>query len=185
MAKSWYVLHVYSGYEAKIERTIRMLLANNELDPEVVCDIKIPSEEVVDIKDGKRRTTARKMLPGYILMEMDLPDDNWKASCSTIKKITGVTGFVGATLHHKPAPISNEEARHILQRAGEIKGDRPVKSRQNFSVGEQVKIIEGPFDSFTGTIEEVSPDKNKLRVMVGIFGRATPVEVDMLQVEKV
>ena len=185
MAKSWYVLHVYSGYEAKIERTIRMLLANNELNAEVVNDIKVPSEDVVDVKDGKRRTTARKMLPGYILIEMDLPEDNWKATCSTIKKITGVTGFVGATIHHKPAPISTEEARHILQRAGEIKGDRPAKSRQNFSVGEQVKIIEGPFDSFTGTIEEVSPDKNKLRVMVGIFGRATPVEVDMLQVEKV
>jgi len=124
------------------------------------------------------------MLPGYILVEMDLPEGDWKATCSTIKKITGVTGFVGATMHHKPAPISGEEARHILQRAGEIKGDRPAKSRQTFSVGEQVKIIEGPFDSFTGTIEEVSPDKNKLRVMVGIFGRATPVEVDMLQVEK-
>lgn len=185
MAKSWYVLHVYSGYEAKIERTIRMHLANNDLDPAVVTDIKIPSEEVVDVKDGKRRTSQRKMLPGYILIEMDLPENNWKATCSTIRKITGVTGFVGATMHHKPAPISGEEARHILQRAGEIKGDRPVKSRQNFSVGEQVKIIEGPFDSFTGTIEEVSPDKNKLRVMVGIFGRATPVEVDMLQVEKV
>jgi transcriptional antiterminator NusG len=185
MAKSWYVLHVYSGYEAKIERTIRMLLANNELDPVVVTDIKIPSEEVVDVKDGKRRTSSRKMLPGYILVEMDLPENNWKATCSAIRKITGVTGFVGATMHHKPAPISGEEARHILQRAGEIKGDRPAKSRQTFSVGEQVKIIEGPFDSFTGTVEEVSPDKNKLRVMVGIFGRATPVEVDMLQVEKV
>lgn len=185
MAKSWYVLHVYSGYEAKIEKTIRMLLANNDLDPAVVTDIKIPSEEVVDVKDGKRRTSSRKMLPGYILVEMDLPEHNWKAACSAIRKITGVTGFVGATIHHKPTPISAEEARHILQRAGEIKGDRPVKSRQSFAVGEQVKIIEGPFDSFTGTIEEVSPDKNKLRVMVGIFGRATPVEVDMLQVEKV
>ncbi|HRW23776.1 MAG TPA: transcription termination/antitermination protein NusG [Spirochaetia bacterium] len=184
MAKSWYVLHVYSGYEAKIERTIRMLIANGDLDGAVVTDIKIPSEEVVDVKDGKRRTSSRKMLPGYILVEMDLPESDWKATCSTIKKITGVTGFVGATMHHKPAPISGEEARHILQRAGEIKGDRPAKSRQTFSVGEQVKIIEGPFDSFTGTIEEVSPDKNKLRVMVGIFGRATPVEVDMLQVEK-
>jgi len=184
MAKSWYVLHVYSGYEAKIERTIRMLIANGDLDGAVVTDIKIPSEEVVDVKDGKRRTSSRKMLPGYILVEMDLPESDWKATCSTIKKITGVTGFVGATMHHKPAPISGDEARHILQRAGEIKGERPAKSRQTFSVGEQVKIIEGPFDSFTGTIEEVSPDKNKLRVMVGIFGRATPVEVDMLQVEK-
>lgn len=185
MPKAWYVLHVYSGYEAKIERTIRMLIANGELDAAVVCDIKIPSEEVVDVKDGKKRTSARKMLPGYILVEMDLPEDNWKATCGSIKKITGVTGFVGAGAHKRPAPISGEEARHILQRAGEIKGDRPAKSRQNFAVGEQVKIIEGPFDSFTGTIEEVNQEKSKLRVMVGIFGRATPVEVDMLQVEKV
>lgn len=184
MAKSWYVLHVYSGYENKIEKTIRLMLTSGDLDAAVVTDIKVPSEDVVDVKDGKRRTTARKMLPGYILVEMDLPEANWKATCSTIRKITGVTGFVGATMQHKPTAISNEEARHILQRAGEIKGDRPARSKQNFIVGEQVKIIEGPFDSFTGTIEEVSQDKNKLRVMVGIFGRATPVEVDMLQVEK-
>ncbi|HAE21818.1 MAG TPA: transcription termination/antitermination protein NusG [Spirochaetaceae bacterium] len=184
MAKSWYVLHVYSGYENKIERTIRMLLANGELDPAIVADIKVPSEDVVDVKDGKKRTSTRKMLPGYILVEMDLPEASWKATCSAIRKITGVTGFVGATMHNKPAPISQDEARHILQRAGEIRGDRPAKSRQNFAIGEQIKIIEGPFDSFTGTIEEVNQEKSKLRVMVGIFGRATPVEVDMLQVEK-
>lgn len=185
MAKSWYVLHVYSGYEAKIEKTLRVYLANGEIDPAVLTDIKIPSEEVVDVKDGKRRTSSRKMLPGYLLVEMDLPEANWKAACSVIKKINGVTGFVGATAHNKPAPISAEEARQILQRAGDIKGEKPVKSRQNFSVGEQVKIIEGPFETFTGTIEEVMHEKSKLRVMVGIFGRATPVEVDMLQVEKV
>jgi len=185
MAKAWYVLHVYSGYEAKIEKTLRVLIANGELDPAVLVDIKIPSEDVVDIKDGKRRTSQRKMLPGYLLVEMDLPETDWKSTCSTIKKVNGVTGFVGAAGQHKPAAISAEEARQILQRSGDIKGEKPVKSRQNFAVGEQVKIIEGPFDSFTGTIEEVSPDKNKLRVMVGIFGRATPVEVDMLQVEKV
>lgn len=185
MAKAWYVLHVYSGYEAKIEKTLRVLIANGEIDPAVLTDIKIPSEDVVDVKDGKRRTSSRKMLPGYLLVEMDLPEANWKASCSAIKKINGVTGFVGASMHNKPAPISAEEARQILQRSGDIKGEKPVKSRQNFAVGEQVKIIEGPFETFTGTIEEVMAEKSKLRVMVGIFGRATPVEVDMLQVEKV
>jgi len=154
MAKSWYVLHVYSGYENKIERTIRMLLSNGDLDPAVVTDVKVPSEDVVDIKDGKKRSSSRKMLPGYLLVEMDLPDATWKATCSVIRKITGVTGFVGAAMHNKPAPISPEEARGILQRAGEIRGDRPGKSRQVFSEGEQVKIIDGPFDSFTGTIEE-------------------------------
>jgi len=185
MAKSWYVLHVYSGYENKIERTIRMLIDNGDLSRDIVTDIKVPSEEVVDVKDGKKRSTSRKILPGYILIEMDLPEDSWKATCAGIRKITGVTGFVGATQHHKPQPITAEEARGVLQRAGEIKGERAARSRQSFTAGEQVKIIDGPFESFTGAIEEVIADKSKLKVMVGIFGRATPVEVDMLQVEKV
>lgn len=185
MAKAWYVLHVYSGYENKIERTIRMLLDNGDLQKDVVTDVKVPSEEVVDVRDGKRRSSSRKILPGYILVEMDLPEDNWKATCSTIKKITGVTGFVGATQRNKPQPISAEEAKGVLQRAGEIKGERAARNRQSFTPGEQVKIIEGPFESFTGAIEEVNVEKSKLKVMVGIFGRATPVEVDMLQVEKV
>ena len=116
---------------------------------------------------------------------MDLPEDSWKATCAGIRKITGVTGFVGATQHHKPQPITAEEARGVLQSAGEIKGERTARSRQNFTAGEQVKIIDGPFESFTGAIEEVIAEKSKLKVMVGIFGRATPVEVDMLQVEKV
>ncbi len=185
MAKAWYVLHVYSGYENKIEKTIRMMLANGDLSREVVTDIKVPSEEVVDIKDGKRRSSSRKILPGYLLVEMDLPDDNWKAACSGIRKITGVTGFVGGSLNRKPQPISSDEAKGVFQRTGEIKGERSVRARQTFSQGEQVKIIEGPFESFTGTIEEVNVEKSKLKVMVGIFGRSTPVEVDILQVEKV
>ncbi|MDP3177029.1 MAG: transcription termination/antitermination protein NusG, partial [Spirochaetaceae bacterium] len=182
MAKSWYVLHVYSGYENKIERTIRMMIDHGDLSRDIVTDIKVPSEEVVDVKDGKKRSSSRKILPGYILVEMDLPDDTWKATCSGIRKITGVTGFVGATQHHKPQPITAEEARGVLQRAGEIKGDRGARARQSFSEGEQVKIVDGPFESFTGTIEEVLNEKSKLKVMVGIFGRSTPVEVDMLQV---
>ncbi|HUW42003.1 MAG TPA: transcription termination/antitermination protein NusG [Rectinemataceae bacterium] len=185
MSKAWYVLHVYSGYENKIERTIRMMLENNDLSKDIVTDIKVPSEDVVDVKDGKKRSSSRKILPGYILVEMDLPDDGWKATCSGIRKVTGVTGFVGATQHHKPQPITAEEARGVLQRAGEIKGERPTRTRQTFTPGEQVKIIDGPFESFTGAIEEVIAEKSKLKVMVGIFGRATPVEVDMLQVEKV
>jgi transcriptional antiterminator NusG len=184
MAKAWYVLHVYSGYENKIERTIRMMVERGDLSRDVVTDVKVPSEEVVDVKDGKRRTSSRKILPGYLLVEMDLPDDGWKAACGGIKKITGVTGFVGATQHNKPQPITADEAKGVLQRAGEIKGDRAARSRQSFTAGEQVKIIDGPFESFTGVVEEVIPDKNKLKVMVGIFGRSTPVEVDMLQVEK-
>jgi transcriptional antiterminator NusG len=184
MATGWYVLHTYSGYENKIEKTIRMMTEMGELDKEIVRDVKVPSEEVVEVRDGKKRTQTRKFLPGYILVEMDLPDTNWKDSCSRIKKIQGVTGFVGTPANKKPQPLTGDEARSILQKSGEIKGERPVRARQSFSAGEQVKIIDGPFESFTGTIEEVNHEKNKLRVMVGIFGRNTPVEVDLLQVEK-
>jgi transcriptional antiterminator NusG len=184
MATGWYVLHTYSGYENKIEKTIRMMIGSGDLDKEVVRDIKVPSEEVVEIKDGKKRNLIRKFLPGYILVEMDLPDLSWKATCSKIKKIQGVTGVVGTPADKKPQPLTGDEARGILQKSGEIKGERPVRARQTFAAGEQVKIIDGPFESFTGTIEEVNQEKNKLKVMVGIFGRNTPVEVDLLQVEK-
>jgi len=186
MATGWYVLHTYSGYEKKIEKTIRMMTGTGELDKEVVRDVKVPSEEVVEVRDGKKRTQTRKFLPGYILVEMDLPNEEqeWKLTCSRIKKIQGVTGFVGTPANRKPSPLSGDEARSILQKSGEIKGERPVRTRQTFSPGEQVKIVDGPFESFTGTIEDVNQEKNKLRVMVGIFGRNTPVEVDLLQVEK-
>ncbi|MDR2019533.1 MAG: transcription termination/antitermination protein NusG [Treponema sp.] len=184
MATGWYVLHTYSGYENKIEKTIRMMAESGDLDKEVVKDVKVPSEEVVEVKDGKKRTLTKKFLPGYILVEMDLPDLEWKATCSKIKKIQGVTGFVGTPADRKPNPLTGDEARSILQKSGEIKGERPVRARQSFAAGEQVKIIDGPFESFTGTIETVNQEKNKLKVMVGIFGRNTAVEVDLLQVEK-
>lgn len=187
MATGWYVLHTYSGYENKIEKTIRMMIENGELDKNVVRDVKVPSEEVVEVKDGKKRTQTRKFLPGYILVEMDLPDADmeWKTPCTKIKKIQGVTGFVGTPADRKPQPLSGDETRVILQKSGEIKGERAVRTRQSFAPGEQVKIIDGPFESFVGTIEEVNHEKNKLKVMVGIFGRNAPVEVDLLQVEKV
>jgi transcriptional antiterminator NusG len=184
MATGWYVLHTYSGYENKIEKTIRMMTGTGDLDKEVVRDVKVPQEEVTEVRDGKKRTTIKKFLPGYILIEMDLPDLNWKPSCTKIKKIQGVTGFVGTPADRKPQPLTGDEARSILQKSGEMKGERPARSRQTFTAGEQVKIVDGPFESFTGTIEEVNPEKNKLKVMVGIFGRNTPVEVDLLQVEK-
>jgi len=187
MATGWYVLHIYSGYENRIEKTIRMMVEMGELDKEIVRDVKIPAEEVVEVKDGKKRTLTRKFLPGYVLVEMDLPDAEmgWKVPCSKIKKIQGVSGFVGVQAGRKPQPLSSDEARAILQKTGEIKGERPARTRQSFSPGEQVKIIDGPFETFVGTIDEVYPEKNKLKVMVGIFGRNAPVEVDLLQVEKI
>jgi len=185
MAKGWYILHTYSGYENKIEKTIRSLIESGDIDPAIVIDIKVPIEEVVEVKDGKKRNITKKFLPGYILIEMELPDLGWKATCSAIRKIQGVTGFVGTPSGVRPQPISSDEAKAILQKAGELKGEKSPRIKQSFAIGESVKIIDGPFDSFTGTIEEVNAEKNKLRVMVGIFGRSTPVEVDLLQVEKI
>jgi len=184
MAKGWYVVHTYSGYENKVEKYIRKLMENPELSP-FVLDVKVPSEEVVEVKDGKRKVSNKKFLPGYILVEMDLPDLGWKAVCSSIRRIQGVTAFVGSMDGGRPSPISSEEARSIFQKAGELKSEKIMRPKQTFAVGEQVRIIEGPFETFTGAIEEVNLEKGKLKVMVGIFGRATPVEVNFLQVEKV
>lgn len=182
MAKEWYILHIFSGYENKIERAIRSLVDNGEIASGVISEIKVPEEELTEVKDGKKRVIRRKFLPGYILIEMDLPAVNWKSVCAPIRRIHGVTGFLGVVGDARPQPISADEAKSILQKAGEIKGDK-ARAAQVFNEGQQVKIIEGPFDTFTGTIEEVMADRNKLRVMVAIFGRTTPVEVDMLQVE--
>ena len=184
MAKHWYVLHTYSGYENKVEKTIRNLMEEGRLG-DVVTDVKVPSEQVVEVKDGKKRVTTKKFLPGYILLEMDLPDIGWKATLSEIRRINGVTGFVGTTPGRKPQPISADEAREILQKAGEIKGEKVVKPKQSFQVGETVRIVEGPFNTFTGTVEDVNDERAKLKVTVGIFGRSTPVELDFLQVEKI
>jgi transcriptional antiterminator NusG len=184
MAAGWYVLQVYSGYENKIEKTLRKMLERSDLDREIVRDIKVPTETVTDVKDGKKRIQTRKFFPGYILVEMDLPDIYWKETCSSIKKLQGVNGFVGTLGDRKPQPLTTDEAKGILMRSGDMKGEKPVRIRQSFSPGEQVKIIDGPFETFTGTIEEVNHEKTKLKVMVGIFGRNTPVEVDLMQVEK-
>jgi transcriptional antiterminator NusG len=184
MAKGWYILHTYAGYEGKIEKQILSLIESGELVKEVVLDVKVPVEDVVEIKDGKKKFVTRKFLPGYIMVELDLPDTGWKQACSVIRQIQGVTGFVGTKSNERPRPISQEEAKSLLQKSGENKNDKNVRIKQTFSVGEHVKIIEGAFATFTGTVEEVNTEKNKLHVTVGIFGRATRVEVDLLQVEK-
>ncbi len=185
MAKGWYILNTYSGYEAKIERTIRAMLENGELSPEIVLDVKVPVEDVVEVKDGKKRSVTKKFLPGYMMLEMELPDIDWKTTCSAIRRIQGVTAFVGTTGNMRPRPIPNDEVIALLQKVGEIKGEKSSRVKQTFVVGEQVKITEGPFVSFSGSIEDVNLEKGKLRVVVGIFGRATPVEVDLHQVEKI
>ncbi|MBQ9495301.1 MAG: transcription termination/antitermination factor NusG [Treponema sp.] len=184
MAKNWYILHTYTGYEKKIERTIRTRLETKEIDPSVVTEIRVPEEELVEVKDGKQRTKKNKFLPGYIMVEMDLPELDWKKTCTALRRIQGVTGFVGTNPSERPRPISVDEAKTLLQKAGAIKGEKPVHIKQSFAVGDTVKITDGPFATFSGTVDEVNAEKDKLRVVVQIFGRATPVEVSLSQVEK-
>ncbi|ADY14670.1 transcription termination/antitermination protein NusG [Sphaerochaeta globosa] len=185
MAKGWYVVHTYSGYEQKIERIINKM-RETDTDFALVCtDVKVPFETVVEVKDGVRRDVKRKILPGYILVELDLPDHSWKTWCSQVKRIQGVTGFVTPNDSVKPQPLNAAEVKSLFQKTGDLPAEKVFKPKQSFSIGEQVRIIEGPFDSFTGVIEEVNLEKARMRVSVGIFGRSTPVEVDFLQVEKI
>lgn len=186
MARGWYVLHALSGYEAKVDSALRRLMETDSEVSEYVFDVKVPQEEVVEIRNGKKRTVNRKFLPGYMLIEMDLSDVTWKSVVSKIRRINGVMGFLGTTVRgQKPNAITADEARVILQKTGDIKADKSIRMKQDFSVGEQVKIIDGPFDTFSGKIIEVNQEKGRLRVSVGIFGRSTPVEVDFTQVEKI
>ena len=186
MAKAWYIVHTYSGYEQKIQRTIFKL---REMDTDfalVVSDVKVPMETVTEIKDGKKKEVKRKILPGYILVEIDFPDDaTWKNTYSKIKRIQGVTGFVSAMEGRKPQPLTAAEMKGIMQKTGEVPTEKEFRPKQNFQVGEEVKIIDGPFESFSGMIDEIDTVKGKLRVSVQIFGRSTPVEVEFNQAEKV
>lgn len=185
MSRCWYILHTYTGYEGKIERTIRSLLEKGDLDSNVILDVKVPVEELVEIKDGKKKTRMNKFLPGYLMMELDLPEIGWKDTCSKLYRIQGVTGFVGnVSRNDRPVPITKDEAMNLLQKCGVIKGEKAVHVRQSFNIGDVVKITDGAFATFTGTIKEINLEKEKLSVEVQIFGRPTPVEVTFLQVEK-
>lgn len=179
------MLQVFVGHEAKIERVVRTLLDKKELDSAVVTDVKVPVEEVVEIKDGKKKAKHVNFMPGYLMVELDLPEIGWKDTCSKLRKVQGIMGFVGTDPNVRPRPISTAEAKNLLQKIGVIKSEKSVRIQQNFAIGDIVKITDGPFASSQGNIEEVSDEKEKLRVNVQIFGRATPVEVNMLQVERV
>jgi transcriptional antiterminator NusG len=153
----------------------------------VCTDVKVPFETVIEVKDGAKREVKRKILPGYILVEMDLPQDAWKGWCFQIKRIQGVTGFLSSDddKMKPPLPLSVNEVKGIFQKTGDLPTEKVFKPKQTFSVGDHIKIIEGPFESFTGVVDDVNSEKARLRVSVGIFGRSTPVDVDFLQVEKV
>lgn len=190
MSKSWYILHTFTGYENKIERTIRQQLEEKEMDANILTDVRVPMEEVTELKvgkDGKQTKKSRKVnfMPGYLLLEMDLPEMDWRGTCNALRRIKGVTGFVGTNPNERPRPISADEAKNLLQKMGVIKGGKPSHVKQSFNVDDEVKITDGPFATFTGVIKEVMIEKEMLKVEVQIFGRPTPVELSFLQVEKV
>lgn len=177
MAKRWYVVHAYSGFEKKVHRDLLERIARAGMEDQF-GQILVPVEEVVEMRAGQKSISERKFFPGYVLVEMEMTDDTWHL----IKNTPKVTGFVGGSAH-KPTPISEKEVQAILQQIQE--GVEKPRPKVLFEVGEAVRVKEGPFTDFHGSVEEVNYDKSKLRVSVTIFGRATPVELDFGQVEKV
>jgi transcriptional antiterminator NusG len=176
MTKRWYVIHAYSGFEKSVQRALLERIERAGMQDKF-GEILVPVEEVVEMKGGQKSISERKFFPGYVLAQMDMTDETWHLVKSTPK----VTGFVGGS-GNKPTPISDKEVAAILQQIQE--GVEKPKPKVLFEVGESVRVTEGPFNDFHGTVEEVNYDKNKLRVSVLIFGRATPVELDFGQVEK-
>jgi transcriptional antiterminator NusG len=175
MSKKWYGVHTYSGFENKVKMTLEERIRQLGVE-EQFGEVLIPSETVVEMKNGERKTSTRKFFPGYILVQMELNNETWHV----VKNTPKVTGFVGGG--SAPPPISDEEVAKITARMEEDV-ERP-KPKVAFEVGETVRVVDGPFLNFTGVVEDVKPDKGKLKVMVSIFGRVTPVELEFIQVEK-
>lgn len=176
MAMRWYVLHVYSGFENKVAESIKEKAAKQGLE-DYIEEILVPTEEVVEVKRGQRVNAERKFFPGYVLAKIDLNDTVWHL----IKDTPKVSGFLGSG-GNKPVPISEREAQRIITQVQEGV-DRPRPSIV-YDIGEEVKVTDGPFASFNGTVEEIDEEKSKLKVSVSIFGRQTPVELEYSQVEK-
>ncbi len=175
MALRWYVVHVYSGFENKVKAALQERIAGSP-QSEKFGDVIVPTEEVVELVKGKRKTSSRKFYPGYILVRMELDDETWHIVNNTSK----VTGFLGG--RQKPAPLSDAEAEHIIKRMEA--GKRQPQPKYFFETGDDIRVIDGPFTNFNGTVEEVNQEKGKIKVLVSIFGRATPVELDFVQVQK-
>ncbi|SHK89864.1 transcription antitermination protein nusG [Marinobacter antarcticus] len=176
MAKRWYVVHAYSGYEKHVMRTLAERIALEGMEDRF-GEILVPTEEVVEMRDGKKRKSERKFYPGYVLVQMEMDDGTWHL----VKNTPRVLGFIGGT-KDKPAPITEREAEAILRRL-ESGVDKP-KPKTLFEPGEVVRVVEGPFADFNGVVEQVDYDKSRVKVAVLIFGRSTPVELEFGQVEK-
>jgi transcriptional antiterminator NusG len=177
MAMRWYVVHAYSGFEKSVMKALKERIERSGMQ-HMFGQILVPVEEVMEVKDGRKSLTERKFFPGYVLVEMEMTDESWHLVKSTSK----VTGFVGGT-GNRPTPITEREAQAILQQMQE--GVEKPRPKVLFEVGEVLRVTEGPFADFNATVEDVDYDKSRLKVSVLIFGRATPVEVDFAQVEKV
>lgn len=166
----WYVVHTYSGYENKVKTNLEKIIENNPHLQDYIFDIVVPMEEQIEIKDGKKRSTLKKVFPGYVLVKMIINDESWYV----VRNVRGVTGFVGPG--SKPVPLSDEEIRAM--------GVEQVETVVDYEVGDSVRVIEGPLERFIGTVEEISMDRKKVRVLVSMFGRETPVELDFTQIQK-
>jgi len=171
--RAWYVVHCYSGYENKVRHNLEQRIESMGMKDKIF-DVVVPTEEEIEVKDGKRRTVERRIFPGYILVNMILTEDSWYV----VRNTPGVTGFVG--MGEDPTPLRDEEVAQILKR---MESETP-RVKVTFRQGERVRIVEGPFHDFRGTVDEIDMERGKVRVLINFFGRETPVELDFLQVEK-
>ena len=175
MAKQWYIVHTYSGFEKKVADSLKQRVQAFGLEDQI-GEVLIPTEDVVEMKGGKKVVSPKRFFPGYVLVKMDMNDNTWHV----VKNTPKVTGFVGAG--QRPSPLTQEEVDQVIEQVT-VAAEKP-KPKYTFEAGEPVRIIDGPFSNFSGVVEEVNLDRNTLKVMVTIFGRSTPVELDFLQVEK-
>ena len=171
----WYVVHAYSGFELKAKQALEERIRTHDMG-NFFGQIHVPQETVVELVKGQKKTSNRKFFPGYILVQMDLNQDSWHL----VKETPKITGFVGDATD--PQPLSEDEVKRVMNQVEE--GSASPRSKMSFEQGETVKVVDGPFTDFNGTIEEVKPEKGKVKVLISIFGRATPVELDFMQVEK-
>jgi transcriptional antiterminator NusG len=171
--RAWYVIHCYSGYENKVKHNLEQRIETMEMQDQIF-QVVVPTEDEMEVRDGKRRVVERRVFPGYILVQMLLTDDSWY----TVRNTPGVTGFVG--MGNEPTPLRGEEVQSIMKR---MEAEAP-KIKVTFKPGQKVRIIDGPFNEFIGVVDEIDMERAKVRVLVSFFGRETPVELDFLQVEK-
>jgi len=169
----WYVIHAYSGHEEKVKKNLEKRIESMDMH-EKILEVFVPMEDEIEIKDGKRRHVQKRIFPGYILVKMVMSDESWYV----VRNTPGVTSFVGSG--NKPVPLQENELKSILK---QVKQEPQI--RVEFQLGESVRVVDGPFADFLGKVDEINPEKGKLKVLVNMFGRETPVELDLLQVEKV